>query len=185
MWEQLLQWDQETFIYLNGLGSEQFDPFWSTVTQITTWIPLFLMFVILFFLKFPRQIAFSRIMTVVGLTLFITLMTHWIKVWVKRPRPCNVETLKPFIRILDWPLDYSFFSGHASSSCAITVLVFLLLKEKVKWTWIFFLWPILFTISRIYVGVHYPLDILVGALIGLLSGTLFYRLYLAIAPGTR
>jgi undecaprenyl-diphosphatase len=56
-------------------------------------------------------------------------------------------------------------------------LVFLFLREKVKWVILFFIWPILFAMSRIYVGVHFPIDILVGTVVGLLSGLLFYKLY--------
>ncbi len=56
MLEKFLQWDRETFIYLNSLGIEEYDVFWSTVTNISTWIPLFLLFFIfLFFKKFPNE----------------------------------------------------------------------------------------------------------------------------------
>lgn len=186
MWDQLLNWDQEFFIYLNGLGVEKYDLFWTVITQITTWIPLFLLFILLFFLKFPKKEAFFQVLTVSGLVLFVTGITYWAKFGVKRLRPCNEEAINSFIRILKTPQDFSFFSGHASSSFAITTLMFLLLRNKIKWSWIFVLWPLLFSCSRIYVGVHYPLDILVGAIVGLLSGILFYFLYhRIIVPYTR
>jgi len=177
MLEKLQQWDRDTFIYLNGLGIEKYDAFWSTVTNITTWIPLFLLFILLFVLKFPKQEAFKKIMTVLALVLFITLLTHLTKEEVARLRPNNDLEINTLIRILKSPTDYSFFSGHASSSFSITVLVFLFLRKKFKWAVLFFIWPILFCISRIYVGVHFPLDIIVGILVGILSGILFYRLY--------
>ena len=184
MLDQLLQWDQDVFIYLNGLGVEFWDPFWSTVTQISVWIPLFLLFLVLFLLKFPKKQAFIRIATVIGLAFFITLITHWTKIGFQRLRPCYDPEINSFIRILDTPSGYSFFSGHAASSFAIALLVYLLLRKKIKWAGLFFVWPLLFTTSRIYVGVHYPLDVLVGAGVGALSGLLFYRLHRAIAPGT-
>ncbi|KQC29726.1 phosphatase PAP2 family protein [Flagellimonas eckloniae] len=177
MFQKLLNWDKETFIYLNGLGTESYDSFWSTITEITTWIPLFLLFALLFILKFPRRESLLNILSVVATTIFIVVLTYLAKIFIERPRPCNDETINSAIRILKTPTDYSFFSGHASSSFAITAMVFLLLRSRVKWAWIFFLWPLAFSYSRIYVGVHFPLDILVGAIIGILSAIFFYKMY--------
>lgn len=177
MFQKLLNWDKETFIYLNGLGTQRYDQFWTTITEITTWIPLFLLFALLFVLKFSKREAFLNILSVVATTIFITVLTYLAKIFIERPRPCNDETINSAIRILKTPTDYSFFSGHASSSFAITTMAFLLLRSRVKWAWIFFLWPLAFSYSRIYVGVHFPLDILVGAIIGILSAILFYKMY--------
>lgn len=177
MFEKLLKWDRDTFIYLNGLGAKEFDFFWSTITNITTWIPLFLLLIVLLILKFPKKEAFFKLMTVFGLVLFIIVVTHLTKTGVGRLRPNNTEEINTLIRVLKSPTDYSFFSGHAASSFSITVLVFLFLRKKIKWMVLFFIWPLLFAISRIYVGVHYPLDIIVGALVGILTGIIFYKVY--------
>lgn len=177
MLEQLLKWDRDTFVYLNGLGIERYDAFWSAVTHITTWIPLFLLFLLLLFTKFPKKEALYKFLTILGLVLFITVITHWTKISVARLRPNNTEEINMLIRILKSPTDYSFFSGHASSSFSITMLVYLFLRSKVKWAILFFIWPILFAMSRIYVGVHFPIDIIVGAIVGILSGMLFYWVY--------
>jgi len=186
MLEKLLKWDRDTFVYLNGLGIEEYDIFWSTVTNISTWIPLFILFLILFFLKFPKKEALYMFFTVLGLAVFITLITHITKISVARLRPNNTEEINTLIRILKSPTDYSFFSGHASSSFSITTLIVLFLRKKAKWAILFFIWPVVFTLSRIYVGVHYPFDILVGTIVGVLSGVLFFRLYQRfIAPDSR
>ena len=177
MLEKLLKWDSDTFVYLNSLGIEDYDIFWSTVTNFSTWVPLFILFLILFFLKFPKKEAVYMFLTVLGLAIFIALITHLTKISVARLRPNNTEEINTLIRILKTPTDYSFFSGHASSSFSITMLVFLFLRQKVKWAILFFIWPILFAMSRIYVGVHFPIDILVGMAVGLLSGWLFYVLF--------
>ncbi|WP_190811624.1 phosphatase PAP2 family protein [Flagellimonas sp. S3867] len=186
MYKKLLQWDKDVFVYLNSLGTDKYDNFWVTVTEINSWIPLFLLFLLLFVIKFPLKKAFFQVALVSLLAWFITFLTHTVKIWVERPRPCNDETINSFIRILKTPVDFSFFSGHASSSFAITLLVYLLLREKARWTWIFFVWPLLFSYSRIYVGVHFPLDILTGAIIGTLSAFLFYAIYMKFnAPDSR
>lgn len=177
MWEQLLQWDEQTFIYLNSLGTAPYDRFWSVITKISTWIPLFFLFGFLLFKKYHWRGALFRVLALILLAVFITFLTDQVKDLVARLRPNNNEAINGFIRIVRSPRDYSFFSGHASSSFSITVLVFLFLRKKWRWAFLFFIWPIFFCYSRIYVGVHYPLDIIVGALVGTLSGLLFYRLF--------
>lgn len=177
MLEQLLEWDRSIFIYLNSLGIEAYDGLWSSITSLHNWIPLYILFVVLLLVKFPKREAARKLFTLLGLILFIAGLTYWTKIAVARLRPNNAGDISTLIRILQCPTDYSFFSGHASSSFSITVLVFLFLREKVKWAFLFFLWPVLFALSRIYVGVHFPSDIIVGAVVGSVSGLLFYTLY--------
>ncbi|MEN1785401.1 MAG: phosphatase PAP2 family protein [Bacteroidota bacterium] len=186
MWERLLQWDRETFIYLNSQGVAAYDSFWCSVTEIYNWIPLFLFFIGLLFFKFPRREAISRLITLLVLVVFITLLTYFTKITVARPRPNNDLEINGLIRILKTPTDYSFFSGHAASSFSITVLVCLFLFRRWKWALLFFVWPVLFSWSRIYVGVHFPLDIITGALVGTSIGFLCYYLhYRFTIPGSR
>lgn len=59
MLEKLLKWDRDTFVYLNGLGIEDYDLFWATVTNFSTWIPLFILFLILFSSNFPKRKHFT------------------------------------------------------------------------------------------------------------------------------
>lgn len=177
MLDQLLQWDRDTFIYLNGLGIERYDTLWSTITVFTTWIPLFILFIYLIFRTFPKKEAFQVLGTVCLTVIVVALLTGITKEWVARLRPGNNEEINTLIRILKSPAGYSFFSGHASSSFSITTSVFLFLRPYLKWCWLFFIWPIAFALSRIYVGVHYPLDLLVGAGVGILFALFFYTWY--------
>src|SRR6056297_2559006 len=100
MLEKLLKWDRDTFVYLNGLGIEEYDVFWGTVTNFSTWIPLFILFLILFYLKFPKKEAFHKFLTVLGLAIFIALITHITKISIARLRRNNTEEINTLIRIL-------------------------------------------------------------------------------------
>lgn len=185
MLDQLLEWDRNAFIYLNSLGIENLDVFWSYITNFTTWIPLFILFVTLIFWTYPNKKEAFRVLGTVALTLTLVLIcTALVKEWVARLRPNNTEEINTLIRILKSPGGYSFFSGHSSSSFSITTSFYLFLKNKWKWAWVFFSWPILFALSRIYVGVHYPLDLIVGALVGILFAIFFYRLYCKSEPAS-
>jgi len=177
MLERLIEWDREILIYLNNLGSEFFDPLWATITSIFTWIPFFIVLFIFLLLKHTKRDVLLMLITVGLLILFILFATDFTKHFFERPRPNNEVAINQLIRIVKNPGTYSFFSGHAASSFAITTLVVLFLRKKMKWTLLFYCWPLLFAYSRIYLGVHYPLDILVGALVGVLSAGLFYMLF--------
>ena len=177
MLETLKEWDKDLFIWLNSLGVETYDSFWVFVTQIESWIPLFVFFFILVFYYYGTKrgllVAFFVIMT---FTITI-LCTNVVKEFVGRLRPNNVEALSDLIRVLQKPTSYSFFSGHASSSFSITTFIVLALKKHTKWIYMAFLWPLIFVLSRIYVGVHYPSDILFGALVGTVIAFVMYCIF--------
>ena len=176
MWDTLKQWDRELFIFLNNLRIEEFDGFWLFVTQIETWTPLFILFFVLLLYYYKMRIGLGVIYFLLfsfGITI---LSVDIVKESVARLRPNNVEALSELIQVLQTPSNYSFFSGHAASSFSITVFVALALRKHTKWIVIAFLWPLLFVLSRIYVGVHYPSDLLVGSVVGSLIAFGSYQL---------
>jgi len=177
MLDKILQWDRDAFVYLNSLGIEQYDIFWSTVTKFPPWLPLFAFIIILFFVKFSKREAIAMILTLLVMVVFVGTLTDLTKNVVARLRPNNDEELNTLIRILRSPSGFSFFSGHASSSFSVITLTVLFLRRKFKWVYLFYIWPILFAMSRVYVGVHFPIDLIIGALVGIVSAWLFYRLY--------
>lgn len=177
MLEQLIEWDKEALIFLNSLGVEEYDSFWTQITQIPTWIPLFLFFFLILLWYHPLKKALILMATVLALLGFVLIATDLTKEWVERIRPNNDSEINHLLRVLRNPTSYSFFSGHAATSFSLTTLLVVILRKRTKWIWLLFIWPILFSLSRIYVGVHYPIDIMVGTLVGLCSAFLFYYLY--------
>ncbi|MBT8321377.1 MAG: phosphatase PAP2 family protein [Eudoraea sp.] len=186
MLEVLLDWDKRTLIFLNGLGSETYDTFWSLATDIAIWTPLYVLFFILIMMQHRRREGLLISLIVVILLLITHLITDFSKDFFERLRPNNDEQIKDLIRILKYPESFSFISGHASTSFAVTTLVFLFLRKNKGWLSFLFLWPLFFSLSRIYVGVHFPSDLLAGALVGtLLAVATYWFSKRFIVPGLR
>ena len=176
MLETLKQWDHDLFIWLNSLGIEAYDSFWIFVTQIESWTALFLYFFILIFYFYGRKQGAVVVLFFITTFVITLAATDLTKEYVARLRPNNVEAFSNLIRILQKPSSFSFFSGHASSSFSITTFVVLALRSFSKLIYLAYLWPIIFVLSRIYVGVHYPSDILAGAIVGVFFGIIFHKI---------
>ncbi len=168
MIEQILQWDQEIFVYLNHFGQKHFDGFWIFFTNQKNWIPLYLFVAIAYFKYLGWKKALSAL-AVIGIFLAICdQSTNFIKAYFHRLRPSEDPFLEGKIRELLHPNNHSFISGHASNSTVFVWFSIFLIKKYSPWIFTLLLWWMLFMYSRIYVGVHYPLDIVFGILWGFL-----------------
>ena len=177
MLEKLLSLDTDLFVFLNSLGSENYDGLWSFITKQSNWIPLFLLLLYVIFKKLGAKQTLYLLLFVAVLVTFTDQMTNVFKNGFQRLRPCNNPEIKSFIRIVQFRGSFSFFSGHASNSMAVATLLYFTLRQYFKYFWLLFLWPFIFAYSRIYLGLHYPLDILSGYLFGFTSGFLMYKVY--------
>lgn len=177
MLEKLQDWDRRLFVFLNNLGIERYDSFWIFVTDPRHWIPLYILFFALFFIAYHWKSSFY-LFVLIGFGFYNLGFYQSGQGFFTRLRPNNNPDLSDLIRVLQEPTNYSFFSGHSSTSFCATTFVVLALREKYPWIFIAYLWPIIFVLSRIYVGVHYPGDILVGMIVGISFAFLFYRIYL-------
>ena len=179
MLEQLLQYDKELFLYLNSLGTPTWDGFWLVVTNKLTFIPLYTILLFLVYKKFGLKALLLIIVIVALMITFTDQITNLFKyVIAKRPRPCREEDMQGVMRFIAPRCGrYGFFSGHSANSMAAAVFAGLLLKPFYKkLIFILLLWSAIVAYSRIYVGVHYPLDIVCGMAFGALSGFGFYKL---------
>lgn len=168
--------DKEIFTYLNSFGNENWDWFWLFITEQKHWIPLFLIILFLLFKVFGLK---KGLVLIVLSALFVTFsdqLVNFIKHYYMRLRPCNDPDLDLSIRAVLHRNSFSFVSGHSTTSFAMTTFFILLLKPYYKHIRFLLIWPILFAYSRVYLGVHFPLDIFTGMYIGLLEGFLFYYL---------
>lgn len=172
----IVQKDKELLLFLNNLGTETWDAFWLAITNKRTWIPLFLFLIYLIFKNLGKRKALVLLVIVAVLITFTDQFTNLIKYTFERLRPCNDLSINEHLRILKQSQSFSFFSAHASNSFAVTTLLVLLLKKYYKWIGLLFIWPVLFAYSRVYIGMHFPSDIFVGMIFGIISGYVFYTL---------
>lgn len=177
MLEKIIDLDKSLFVFLNNLGSEPFDGIWLLITKQFNWIPFFLLLAYILYKKVtPKQFLITLVFIALMIT-FCDQATNLVKNSVERLRPCNDLEIKDQIRIVKESLTFSYFSGHAANSTAAMMFMFLILRRFYKYTYLLFLYPLIFAYSRIYLGLHFPLDILSGFVFGSLVGILFYNLY--------
>jgi len=178
--ENIIQKDKELLIFLNALGNESWDAFWLVVTNQFSWFPLYLIFSYLIFKSYGWKKLVALLIFTGLLITFSDQFVNFIKNFFQRLRPNNDPSINQIIRIVKNSGGYSFVSGHATSSMAVSLFVFLTLKKYYKYILLIFFWPLFFGYSRIYLGVHFPVDILSGFFLGGLIGTVFYKLSLLI-----
>lgn len=178
MLETLQHLDRDLFVYLNSLGSETFDPIWKVITKQIYWTPVFAFIAYLTYKKLGWRHTLLIVGMIAVLIAFTDQTTNLIKNTVQRLRPCNNPEIADVIRAVIQRKSFSFVSGHASNSMASALFLFLVLRRYYKYMGFIFLWPVVFAYSRIYLGLHYPGDILAGYCLGLLTGFLVYKLYI-------
>jgi undecaprenyl-diphosphatase len=178
----IIEKDRELFIYLNALGIEHWDTFWLTVTDKYTWLPIYGVLLFLLFWYYGWKKALILIFIVALLITFTDQFVNLIKYTTHRLRPNHDPSLQDIIRILKNSGGYSFVSGHATNSFAVSTFMIATLRNYFKPIYLILVWPILFMYSRIYVGVHYPMDVALGMILGIVIGYGFYKFSLLILP---
>ena len=178
--EEIVQLDKEIFIYLNTLGTKTWDGFWTFMSERSYWIPFYLLLLYLLY----RNFGWKKTGLVLGLTLLMVLftdqLTNILKDGIQRPRPCFTPEFEGVMRAVGCERRglYGFTSAHASNHFAIALFLGLIFRNTYKWMLPFLLiWAALISYSRIYLGVHFPLDVIIGGMIGLILGFGFFKLF--------
>lgn len=178
MMEELIQIDQKVFLYLNGLGTPIWDDFWIYLSRTLSFITIPIYFFILGYTY--RTFGWKKtafILLLITLLLVSTeQLSHAFKNSIGRLRPCHDDAIKELFRNVKNHCGgkFGYFSAHAANSSAFASFFGILFLKKTKI--IFFLlapWSLLVSYSRIYLGVHFPLDVLTGLVFGVLLGWMF------------
>lgn len=182
--EEIIRLDKELFIFLNTLGTASWDGFWTFLSERTYWIPFYLLLLWLLYKNFGPKKTFLILALTLLMVLATDQLTGLIKGWTQRPRPCFTPEFEGIMRGVGCERRgrFGFTSAHASNHFGIALFLGLVFRTKIKWMiWLLLIWAAMISYSRIYLGVHFPLDVFCGGLIGLTLGSLFYLIYRKIS----
>lgn len=175
MLESLKQLDRELFLLINSFNSEAFDNIMVVVSGKFSWIPFYAFLLYLMI----RVVGKNIIYIIPAVILLITMSDQGsvilFKNYFERLRPCHEESLQPIIHVVNGNCGgkFGFISSHASNTMAISVFVFLFLKNNFgSEILLIFLFPLIVSYSRIYLGIHYPGDVVCGMIFGAFLGYL-------------
>lgn len=180
MLDRIKQIDTELLIFFNNLGNKSWDHLWVSITDKFTFLPLFILIIFFLFKKNGTKGLLVILLFISVLILFTDQFTNVVKDFTQRLRPCRLDELQGLLRDIDIRCGkYGFFSAHAANSISVTIFIINCVDESVKKFLkpVLILWVMIFSYSRIYLGVHYPLDTIFGLSFGIFSGFLFKYLY--------
>lgn len=176
----ILNIDHQLFTFLNGLHADWMDPIMYWMSHKWFWIPFYALLIAGIIFKYKKK-AILIILLTGALVASTDQVSRGFKYGVGRYRPCRSESAhlpKPHLIDNHCGGKYGFFSSHAANTFGIAIFLGTLLIPVVrKAKWILLFWAAVVTYSRIYLGVHYPLDVTCGALCGWVLGSLFLRIY--------
>lgn len=180
MINELLQLDIELFLKINrGMSNSVFDFLLPLLRNRFFWAPLYL-FMIIFFIKEYKKEGYYLVMGVLlAFALGDLTASRIIKPNVQRIRPCNESTLSnQMIKRVPCGTGYSYPSAHATNHFAIAIFLIGALYRRWKPVLpIGLTWAIAIAFSQIYVGVHYPFDVVTGATLGTIIGIFVFSIY--------
>ena len=179
-WQQLIHFDQQLLLKLNGSDSLFWDGFMMTVTRTGTWIPLaVVLFYVLIKNNNMRNILFILLMIALTITIADQFASTFCKPYFKRFRPTNDPILMYQVDVVNNYRGglYGFISSHAANAFGFAMFMTLLLRNKLLGITLF-IWATINAYTRIYLGVHFISDIVPGMLSGLLFGFVAYHIYM-------
>lgn len=173
----VLDIDTKLFLFLNGLHTPFLDVLMFNISKIWIWIPLYLG-VIVFIVKKWKQESIWILLSLIICFALTDQLTNLIKEIFGRLRPSHEPDLAGLVHHVHGYLGgkFSFVSGHAANVFGFALLSALIIKNTI-YSWAIFFWAVAVAYSRIYLGVHYPLDMLGGMSLGMGIATIIFLIW--------
>ena len=175
------KWDHELFFKINVQWTNNFFdinfPWWR---EAETWMPLYLFLFLFILINFGKKGWLWILFALLTIAITDQLSSSLFKDWFNRVRPCNDVYMLQYSRLLlnHCPSSASFTSSHATNHFGAAMFIFKTLKNYFKkWSYLFFVWAASISYGQVYVGVHYPFDVVGGALLGMMIGLLASAIY--------
>jgi undecaprenyl-diphosphatase len=182
MLDSLIQWDKDLFLLINGHHNAFWDVVMFWLSDSLIWIPLYLVFLFLIFRKYRWFSILIIVFAAILIAVSDQTSVHLFKDMFQRLRPCHDPTLQGMVHLVKDQCggQYGFVSSHAVNMFALSVFLIHFLGNRI-FTPLILIWASAIGYSRIYLGVHFPGDVIVGALwgsaIGLILGQMCLYLY--------
>ncbi len=179
-WEWLIEADRSCLLAFNGSDSLFFDELMKVFTSGITWLPLYVGLLFVIGRSHRHLRTFLPVLAAAVLCVLVTacVTNLLVKPWVCRLRPLNDPLLRPLLDTVAGVAssDYSFFSAHAANTAGIATFFSLLFRRR-PMTLLLIFWSLLNCFTRLYLAMHYPSDVLVGLLFGIVVGCSVYVFY--------
>lgn len=170
--------DQQLFLFLNSHSSPFWDQVMHAISGKVIWAPLYLAILIYLGFKYKRKFLIIILFVILAVTLADQVSVQLFKNVFQRLRPCHEPALQGMIHLFNGECGgkYGFVSSHATNSFNVALLSLMFIKKR-WYTISIILWALIIGYSRVYLGVHYPGDVICGSLVGAFIGWGVYKLY--------
>lgn len=178
--ESLSNIDTDLFLYLNGLHANWLDKVMIAVTQMWIWVPLYLLLIYWTVKQYGKRCWWVFLAVGVVVLCSDQLSAHVCKPLFQRLRPCYNSDLQDLIYLPKGMAGgrFGFVSSHAANTFAVAAFLTPVLRNYRPWLGIvLYLWAFISSYSRIYLGFHYPGDIICGAILGILVGLILWKVF--------